>query len=60
MERNAPPMVPKTQGLISLIMPPEMEQAVQRLSRERKKEIHDLVRQLRAVGLKQQGIQPGA
>jgi hypothetical protein len=58
--RVAAPMVPKTPGLLSLIIPPEIEREIQRLSRERKIDVHEMARQLLASGLKQQGLQPGA
>lgn len=41
-------------------IPPEMVPQVQRLSRERKIDVQELVRQLLAAGLKQQRPQPGA
>jgi hypothetical protein len=53
-------MIPKTHGLHSVILPPEMENEVQRLSREKKMSVEEMVRQLVAAGLKQQGLQPGA
>jgi len=37
-----------------------MTDQVERLSRERKLTIEEMVRQLVAAGLKQQGLQPGA
>ncbi len=52
-----PPMVPKT---LSFSAPAEMEQEVKRLSKERKVNIEEMVRQLVAAGLKQQRVQPGA
>jgi hypothetical protein len=55
-----PPMVPKTFGLHDVRLSPEMERDVQRLSRERKLSVEEMVRQLVAAGLKQQGLQPGA
>ncbi len=55
-----PPMVPKTPGLHSVMLSPEIESEVQRLSREKKLSVDEMVRQLVAAGLKQQRIQPGA
>jgi hypothetical protein len=52
-----PPMVPKT---LSFSAPAEMEKAVKQLSKEKKVKIEEMVRQLVAAGLKQQGLQPGA
>ncbi len=52
-----PPMVPKT---LSFSAPAEMELEVKRLSKERKVDVPEMVRQLVAAGLKQQRIQPGA
>jgi hypothetical protein len=51
-----PPMVPKT---LSFSAPADMEQEVKRLSKERKVNIDEMVRQLVAAGLKQQRVQPG-
>jgi hypothetical protein len=58
--RVPPPMVPKTQGLHGVILSPEMEHEVHRLSRERKIDIQEMITQLLAAGLKQQRLQPGA
>jgi hypothetical protein len=54
-----PPMVPKTPGLHNLRLSPEMEWEVQRLSHERKIGFQEMIQQLLAAGLKQQGLQPG-
>ena len=54
-----PPMVPKTPGLHNLRLSPEMEREVQRLSSERKIGFQEMITQLLAAGLKQQGLQPG-
>jgi hypothetical protein len=50
-----PPMVPKT---LSFSAPADMELEVKRLSKEQKVEVGEMVRQLVAAGLKQQGLQP--
>jgi hypothetical protein len=47
-----------SQAFVALRLPPEMEKALDRLSREKKMTIEEMVRQLVAAGLKQQGIQP--
>jgi len=52
-----PPMVPKT---LSFSAPAEMEEEVKRLSKEKNVKVEEMVRQLVAAGLKQQGLQPGA
>ena len=57
---SEPPMVPKTAGLHDVIFPPDMEREVLRLSREQKMSVEEMVRQLVAVGLQQQRLQPGA
>ena len=53
---------PNTDGNEALVrrVLAEMTPEVERLSRERKMSIEEIVRQLVAAGLKQQGIQPGA
>ncbi len=55
-----PPMVPMTPGLIRFSVSPEMEREVEQLSRERKVDVQELIRQLLAAGLQQQRVQPGA
>ena len=43
-----------------LMLPVELDREVERLSRERKLDIQEVIRQLVAAGLKQQqGLQPG-
>ena len=51
---------PKTNGKMGIELSPEMTIQVERLSRERKTSMQEIVLQLLASGLKQQGIQPGA
>ncbi len=54
------PMVPKTPGLHNLRLSPEMESEVQRLSRERKVDVQELIQQVFAAGIQQQQrFQPG-
>jgi len=51
---------PKTNDRMGIELSPEMTKQVERLSRERKMSMQEIVLQLLASGLKQQGIQPGA
>jgi hypothetical protein len=55
-----PPMVPKTKDLVLHQVLADMSTQVERLSREQKMSVEDMVRQLVAVGLKHRGLQPGA
>jgi len=57
--KRVPAYVPRTDGM-HVQMAPEMEREVQRLSRERKIDVQEMIRQLLAAGLKQQRPQPGA
>ena len=42
-----------------VVLSPEIDRQIQRLSREKQLPIEEMVRQLVAAGLKQQGLQPG-
>jgi hypothetical protein len=55
-----PPIIAGSDDAVFLQMPHAMTQEVERLSREKKITIEEMVRQLLAAGLKQQGLQPGA
>jgi hypothetical protein len=55
---RVPPLM--EERTLSVIVPAEMDNEVQRLSRERKISVEAMVRQLLAAGLKQQRLQPGA
>ena len=59
-KRVPAPMVPMTKGLRGIEMSPEITREVERLSRERKMSMQEIVLQLLAAGLKQQGLQPEA
>jgi hypothetical protein len=59
-KRVPAPMVPKTMGLVSFQMTPEITKQVERLSSEKKIRIEDVINQLLAAGLKDQGLQPSA
>ena len=55
-----PPMVPKTPGLHDIMLTPELEREVVRLSKDRNVNMREMLRQLVTAGLQQQRIQPGA
>ena len=55
---TAPPMVPKTKDVMLQNLLADMTPEVERLSREKKMSIEEMVRQLIAAGIKQQRIQP--
>ncbi len=57
---TAPPMVPKTKDVVLHQVLAGMSTQVERLSREQKMSVEEMVRQLVAVGLQQRGLQPGA
>jgi hypothetical protein len=59
-KRVPAPMVPKTKGLVSFEMTPEITKQVNRLSEEQKMRIEDVINQLLAAGLKQHGLRPSA
>jgi hypothetical protein len=53
-----PPMVPKTKDVILHQVLADMNDQVEKLSKKKKLSIEEMVRQLVAAGLKQQGLQP--
>lgn len=55
---RVPPL--REERTLNVTVPAEMENEVQRLSRERKIDVQEMIRQLLAAGLKQQGLQLGA
>jgi hypothetical protein len=58
--RVPPPSIASNEDAVFLRMPHSLTQEVERLSREKKISIEEMVRQLVAAGLKQQRVQPGA
>jgi hypothetical protein len=54
------PMVPMTKDVLLHQVLAGMSTQVEQLSREKKMSVEEMVRQLVAAGLKQQGLQPGA
>jgi CopG antitoxin of type II toxin-antitoxin system len=57
-KRMPPPVASKDVVLHQMLA--GMTEQVERLSREKKMSVEEMVRQLVAAGLKQQGLQPGA
>jgi hypothetical protein len=58
--RVPPPMIAGNEDAVFLRMPHALRDEVERLSREKKLSVDEMVRQLVAAGLKQQRVQPGA
>ncbi|HET6402984.1 MAG TPA: CopG family antitoxin [Candidatus Kapabacteria bacterium] len=58
--RVPPPIIAGGEDAVFLRMPHALTEEVERLSREKKMSVEEMVRQLVAAGLKQQGLQPGA
>ena len=59
-KRVPAPMVPMTKNVLLHQVLAGMNDQVERLSREKKLSVEEMVRHLVATGLKQQGLQPGA
>jgi len=57
--KRMPPLVASKDVVLHQMLAGMTEQ-VERLSREKKMSVEEMVRQLVAAGLKQQGLQPGA
>jgi hypothetical protein len=58
--RVPPPMIKKSEDAFFLTMPHAWTEQIERLSRERKKDLQEMVLELLAAGMKQQHLQPGA
>src|SRR6266481_672151 len=58
--RVPPPMIAGNEDTVFLRMPHALTEEVERLSRERKIDVQEMIQQLLAAGLKQQRLQPGA
>jgi hypothetical protein len=57
--KRMPPPLASKDGVLHQVLA-GMSTQVERLSREKKMSVEEMVRQLVAAGLKQQGLQPGA
>ena len=55
-----PPMTPKTRDAVFLRMPKKMAHEVERLSKEKKVSVEEIVRQLLAASLKQKHLRASA
>jgi hypothetical protein len=58
--RVPPPVIAGNEDTVFLRMPHALTEEVERLSREKKLTVEEMVRQLVAAGLERQDVQPGA